>query len=230
MIIFDLETTSADAGEARIVTAFAGVLGDDGTVSDHVDLLARPDGFTIPAEATRIHGITTEKALADGIPLATALALIIELIQAHPDEPIAGQNIAYDFTVLHHELGRALGATIASTGMLDRHVLDSIIFDRFLYKYRKGSRQLENLARIYGVPLGDEAHGARADATAAGQIIQRQLRHPELAGWSFEQLHAAQVQWRAQQSASIEAWLQRTDPEAAIDPGWPLLLSAAVPA
>lgn len=230
MIVFDLETTSADAREARIVTAFAGVLQDDGAIQEFVDLLVRPDGFVIPAQATEIHGITTEAALSNGMPLASALGLLLEMMHAYPDEPLAGQNIAYDLTVLHHELGRMFGATIAATGLLDRHVLDSIVLDRFLFKYRKGSRQLSELALVYGVELGDAAHGARADAIAAGQIIQKQLRHPEITGWSLERLHAAQVEWRAQQSASLEAWLRRNDPEAVVDAGWPIFNSAAVAA
>lgn len=228
MIVFDLETTSANASEARIVTAFAGILHDDGTVGDNVDLLVSPDGFDIPAEATRIHGITTEQARADGMPLPLALGLIVGLMLAHPDEPIAGQNIAYDFTVLHHELDRTLGTGLTAAGVTDRPVLDSIVLDRFLYKYRKGSRALENLARVYGVELGDAAHGARADAIAAGQIVQIQLQQPQIAGWSLQRLHDAQIAWRAEQSAALQSWLRRENPHAVVDPGWPLFNSALV--
>ena len=33
------------------------------------DDIIRPEGFTIPMSATRIHGITTEKAMEEGVPL-----------------------------------------------------------------------------------------------------------------------------------------------------------------
>lgn len=35
--------------------------------------LVRPDGFTIPRDAQRIHGITTKRARAEGKQLATVL-------------------------------------------------------------------------------------------------------------------------------------------------------------
>ncbi|HQN80738.1 MAG TPA: hypothetical protein PLB64_06750, partial [Kiritimatiellia bacterium] len=35
--------------------------------------IIRPQGYTIPPAAARIHGITTERALAEGVVLADAL-------------------------------------------------------------------------------------------------------------------------------------------------------------
>ena len=39
----------------------------------HASRIIRPEGYTIPHEASRVHGITTERALAEGIPLADAV-------------------------------------------------------------------------------------------------------------------------------------------------------------
>ena len=59
MLSFDLETTSANPAEARIVTS--AMVKIQGRKVDSVELLADP-GVEIPAEATQVHGITTEYA------------------------------------------------------------------------------------------------------------------------------------------------------------------------
>ncbi len=63
------------------------------------DYIIKPEGFTIPTDVSRIHGITTDRAIRDGKPLTTALqdfhSLIIEaeVLVAHNmnfDEKIVG--------------------------------------------------------------------------------------------------------------------------------------------
>lgn len=44
-----------------------------------LDVIVRPDGWTIPEEAAKVHGITTEKALDVGIPERMALEMFLEL-------------------------------------------------------------------------------------------------------------------------------------------------------
>lgn len=62
MLSFDLETTSANPLHARIVTsALVRIDGRDVTATE---TLADP-GVEIPAEAARVHGISTEKARAE---------------------------------------------------------------------------------------------------------------------------------------------------------------------
>ena len=65
MLAFDLETTSANPKEARIVTS--ALVRIDGRDVQKVEHLADP-GIEIPQEATSVHGITTEKARAEGRP------------------------------------------------------------------------------------------------------------------------------------------------------------------
>lgn len=230
MIIFDLETTGPDAFSARIVTLYAGILRADGTISREVDLLVRPDGFDIPPEATAVHGITTAQAAAEGsVPLAVALSRARHLFESYQRLPIAGHNLAYDLTVLAEEDRRIAGSSASTwpeTGALRHPVLDSIVLDRHVDKYRRGSRQLTAVAAHYGIEL-DDAHNAKADAVAAGKIVQKLLAHPDLGGLSLMELHAAQVGWRAEQSASLQAYLRRYDPTVNVDPGWPVQIGAA---
>lgn len=67
---FDLETTGTDPFEARMVQASVMVIGANfGVVARR--WLVNP-GVEIPAEAAAIHGITTERARAEGQPAAAA--------------------------------------------------------------------------------------------------------------------------------------------------------------
>ncbi|MBV7412916.1 3'-5' exonuclease, partial [Dermabacteraceae bacterium TAE3-ERU27] len=78
MLSFDLETTSANPIEARIITS-AMVRIEGGNV-DPVELLADP-GVEIPAQASEIHGITTEYAREHGRPHDEVLAETVERIR-----------------------------------------------------------------------------------------------------------------------------------------------------
>lgn len=44
-----------------------------------LDLIVKPDGWTIPDEVASVHGITTERALAVGVPEALAVELLLEM-------------------------------------------------------------------------------------------------------------------------------------------------------
>ncbi|MDH0493347.1 3'-5' exonuclease [Comamonas aquatica] len=46
-----------------------------------MDVIIRPDGWTIPDDMTAIHGISTQKALALGIPEAQAVEMLLALRQ-----------------------------------------------------------------------------------------------------------------------------------------------------
>ena len=72
-----------------------------GNVLANASRLIRPQGFLIPAEASRIHGITTERALAEGVPLAEAVEEAVRQIdQAHS---LVAHNIDFDEKILGAE-------------------------------------------------------------------------------------------------------------------------------
>src|SRR5690606_34711454 len=71
--VFDVETTGSDPREARIVSAALLLCLPDGRVQPGgVDVIVNP-GVPIPDEATAVHGITTERARAEGIEPAEAV-------------------------------------------------------------------------------------------------------------------------------------------------------------
>lgn len=63
--------------------------------------LIQPDGFTIPQEAQRVHGISTERAMADGKPLFAALSEFSDAVGN--SEVIVAHNLRFDETVISAE-------------------------------------------------------------------------------------------------------------------------------
>ena len=112
-LIFDTETTGVPA-RGELVTSpsyphlveLAALLVDDaGREVAMFDLIVRPDGWTIPAEAAAVHGIDQGMALRGGVPLVVALAAYTNL-RAAADE-IVGHNVAFDLDMVEAALHRA---------------------------------------------------------------------------------------------------------------------------
>jgi DNA polymerase-3 subunit epsilon len=224
--VFDLETTGIDVETSRIVSAHVGVIDASGTVVEERAWLADP-GVEIPTQASAVHGITTERARAEGRP---APEVVAEIIAALEDLVARGlaitiYNAPYDLSLLHHEAVRH--------GVAPLHepvpIIDPLVLDRAVDKYRKGKRTLEAAAAFYGVSLTD-AHDAGADAVAAGRIAQALAgRYGDQLAIAGADLHALQVGWCAEQSASFQDYMRRTkDPAFTSSGAWPQRTSAAV--
>lgn len=217
---FDLETTGPDPETARIVTACVVQCGNNEPVQS-ATWLTDVDGETIPDEAAAIHGITTERARAEGKPLAEAVAEIVAALTQviASGVPVVAMNARYDITLLDRE-ARRFGIDPLPAGF---PVVDPFVLDKRFDKYRKGSRKLTALCEHYQVPIGD-AHSADADAIAACRVAWRQgQRYRELSGLSLDNLHTAQVGWAAEQAASLQEYFRKKDPQAVVEGAWPLI-------
>lgn len=76
---------------------------DCNIISQH-DYIIQPKGFSIPPEATRIHGITTEIAKEKGTPIKEVIERFMEDVYAA--NTLVGHNIAFDRRVINTELIR----------------------------------------------------------------------------------------------------------------------------
>lgn len=221
--VFDLETTGIDTETARIVTAFIADVIDDGTggvaVDGEMDLLVNP-GIEIPARATEVHGITTEHAAAHGIdPEQAAVLLAASIAEAASQGiPVVVFNAPYDFTLLDRELRRNGHAPLNMDGV---GVIDPLVIDKHVDKFRRGKRTLEVMTGHYGIRL-DDAHTARADAVATGQLALLLMRHPLLLELDAEARMDLQARAYREQMTSLEAFKRRTDPEFATAKDWPI--------
>lgn len=230
LLAWDLETTGVNVETARIVTAAAIDYkpGDSiDTLQDRSRLWLANPGIRIPAEAAAVHGITTEQARANGRPAAQVADEIADVLAAALSTgiPVVAMNGRYDFTVLDRELHRYELRTLwqrLGGETPPGPVIDPYILDKQADKYRRGSRKLEALAVHYGVTLA-AAHTADADALAAVQVaVAIGEKYPQLQVHP-EQLHVWQIRWAAEQAASFQQHLRKTDPYAVIDGEWPLV-------
>jgi len=219
LAVFDTETTGIDVETCRIVSATVAVLNATGEVEQRIDWLLDP-GVDIPAGATNVHGITTEYAVLHGTDAAAGVAEIVATLRAHLADglPVVAYNAPYDLTLLNREAVRHGVAPLLSPSP----VIDPLVIDKGVDKYRKGKRTLEVTSAFYGVPL-DDAHDAGADAIAAGRVAQAiQRAHGTALPTTLSELHAAQVTWYRQQAESFQDYMRRgRDPEFVADLNWP---------
>ncbi|WP_377271875.1 3'-5' exonuclease [Peterkaempfera sp. SMS 1(5)a] len=224
MASFDVESTGVDVETARIVTASLTMVGG-GQPTEATAWLADP-GIEIPTEASDIHGITTERARAEGRPAREVVEEIAYLLADALQQriPIVAMNARYDLTVLDRECRRhGLPTVTERTGGLTGPVIDPYVIDKQVDKYRKGSRKLTALCEHYGVQLGDDAHEAGADALAAARVAYKlAIRFPKLQV-DLPQLFVWQQKWAAEQAASLQAYFRRKDPKAVVEGAWPLV-------
>lgn len=225
LVGFDLETTGTEPLESRIVTAsIVGVR--NGEVSRQVDWLADP-GIRIPAQASAIHGISSERAGAEGRPAHEVADQIAETLTGYWAQgvPVVAYNAAFDLTLLAAELRRyglpSLSERRGGAGL--GPVIDPYTIDRAVDRYRRGKRTLEAVCVEYGVML-DGAHEASADALAAVRVaLAIAQRHPSVAALAPAELHERQIRWYADWAADFQEFLRKKGTaDAVIDPRWPL--------
>jgi DNA polymerase-3 subunit epsilon len=209
LVCFDLETTGPDPTTARIVTADTLWLNPvDGTIAAHKSYLADP-GVEIPAEATEVHGITTEYARTHGQPAAEVALLVLDDLEAAWTRglPVVAFNACYDLTATDRELRRHHDRELKITGP----VLDPLVIDRGVDRYRKGPRKLPDMCQFYGVTLIN-AHNSAADAEAAGRVLTAQAkRHAVKVGRrDLRSLWGAQRAWHRAWADNYEGYVRRT--------------------
>lgn len=204
LVAFDLETTGVDPMTARIVTATVLVIPEDRQRIEIHEWLVDP-GIPIPMDASKIHGITTEKSRLDGVASIEALPGILAEITTHPGYPLIVFNAAYDLTVLTHEWWRHFGSAIE----LEVPVIDPLVIDRAMDRYRKGKRTLQVMCEQYGVTLSDEdAHTSSGDALATARLAWKISKvYPEIGSAELLDLHNLQKRWYAEHSISFAEYL-----------------------
>lgn len=115
LLFFDTETTgvprnykapASDLKNWPRLVQIAWLLADDnGKEIESAEYIIRPEGFTIPADAAKIHGITTEAALRDGKDLKTVLSEALSRLEKVSQ--LVAHNIDFDEKILGAELLRA---------------------------------------------------------------------------------------------------------------------------
>ncbi|OLY91454.1 DNA polymerase-3 subunit epsilon [Cnuella takakiae] len=162
LIFFDLETTGVDVRNSRIIELYAVKLLPDGSRQECHHLLH--PGCPIPADATKVHGITD----ADVADKPSFLSVAQELALFFSDADLGGFNVqGFDIPLLVAEFGRCGLQPIVEGGV---HVVDvcTLFHKRF-------ARNLTNAVKFYCGEAHANAHSARADVLATIKVLKYQL-------------------------------------------------------
>jgi len=173
-LFFDTETTGLPRNYKAPVTdtrnwprmiQIAWILSDDnGKRIDSQDFIIKPEGFNIPVEASRVHGISTEKAMDEGILLQNVLQEFNQLI-AETDYLVA-HNISFDEKIVGAEFIRKNidSQLFQKPRLCTMHASTEYckIPGRFGYKWPRLS---ELHIKLFGEDF-DDAHDAAADIGA----------------------------------------------------------------
>lgn len=238
MLAFDCETTGVDVETDRIVTA-AVVMIDPGQAPQIRDTVINP-GVDVPDTAAEVHGWTTERVQAEGKPPASELDWIANSLTAAitAGVPLVVANAPYDLTLLDRELRRHGLPTLADRvgGAPLAPVIDPMVVDKALDRYRPGKRRLTDLCATYEARIGD-AHNCTEDALAAARVAYRlgqraqhaltdpeavagvyaDRRYPDRLVHGFQEFgrldaagaHTVQVGWYREQSAGLAQYFRR---------------------
>ena len=204
---FDTETTGVDVTTDRVVTA--AIVRREGGRQAVSTWLIDP-GVEIPEGAAAIHGITTEHARAHGREPVGALDEIARTLAAAllRDEPVVAYNASYDLSLLDAELHRhGLPTLPERIGRPVRVVIDPLVLDRHLDRYRRGKRRLGDLCEHYGVTASAALHAADVDVTATLDVLAALARaFPVVAETPLDEMHEVQVVAHRRWADSFNAW------------------------
>ena len=151
-----------------------------GNCIDHQDYLVKPDGFNIPYDAEKIHGISTELAAEQGISLAEVLEKFNAVLEK--TKFVVGQNVGFDLNIMGAEFVRE----DVANQLQELPVLDTCTeHTAELCKIpggRGGKFKLPTLTELHEFLFNQpfaEAHNATADVEATTRCFLELVRRKE---------------------------------------------------
>jgi len=178
-IFFDTETTgvplnykapTTDSNNWPRLVQLGWILMDSKSnkLSQH-DYIVRPEGFSIPAEAARVHGITTERALKEGRDLTE----VIDEFMADFDKAtfVVGHNISFDQNIIGAELVRLHRPDVMKSKRTYCTMQAGTDFCRIPGRYGYKWPKLQELyVKLFGHDF-EGAHNAMADIEATQECF-----------------------------------------------------------
>ena len=189
-LIFDTETTGlpkrwdapiTDTDNWPRCVQIAWQLHDElGKCIDHQDYLVQPKGFNVPYDAEKVHGISTELATEQGIPLSEVLNKFNKAL--HNAKFIVGQNVKFDLNVMGCEFVREdIANQLQELPVLDTCTEHTAALCK-LPGGRYGKFKLPTLTELHQFLFNkpfNEAHNASADVEATTRCFFELIRREE---------------------------------------------------
>ncbi|MBK6953304.1 MAG: DNA polymerase III subunit alpha [Crocinitomicaceae bacterium] len=186
-LVFDTETTGlpknwnapvSDTSNWPRCVQIAWQLHDEwGNLIEHKDFLIKPEGYNIPFDAEKIHGISTELATDQGFSLQEVLQEFQAVLSK--TKYLVGQNLTFDLNIMGCEFYRMQQETnLSSIPVLDTCTEKTAELCQ-LPGGRGGKFKLPTLTelhfKLFGVPF-NEAHNATADVEATSRCFFELVR------------------------------------------------------
>lgn len=185
-LIFDTETTGlpqnfnaplSDSDNWPRMVQIAWQLHDEeGNLVENQDYIIKPEGYDIPFNATRIHGISTKIAQEQGRDLKEVLEEFNEVLRK--TKVVAGHNIDFDYKIAGAEFYRkGLENVLEKIPSADtmEHGTDYCKLGGGKNGRYKSPKLEELYEKLYGEKF-DEAHNAAADVNATAQVFFEMMR------------------------------------------------------
>lgn len=197
-LIFDTETTGlpkrwdaplSDTDNWPRCIQIAWQLHDAmGNCIEHQDYLVKPEGFNIPYDAEKIHGISTELAQQQGVSLVEVLEKFNAALAKA--KFVVGQNVGFDLNIMGAEFYREnVENVLQELPVLDTCTEHTASLCQ-LPGGRYGKFKLPTLTELHQFLFNQpfaEAHNATADVEATTRCFLELVRRKE---YTVEQLDA----------------------------------------
>lgn len=183
LLIFDTETTGlpVDRNKQAIkepnnwphIVSISWVVLDADTnkIESKNSFIVKPINWTIPLEATKVHGITNEKAMLKGSPLSE----VMEQFSRESYDYLVAHNIQFDFNVLMNaycwDLGMKVNDTLYKrkcTMMLSTDLCK--LQGQWGYRWPKLSELYE--FAFHRKPISSSLHSSLYDTVILAEIVQ----------------------------------------------------------
>jgi len=182
-LFFDTETTGlppkpkppvtdTDKWPRVVQIAWAHVSTDPHAIDRTLSYIIRPDGFTIPKDAAEVHGISTERAEAEGYPRGEVLEAFSRAVGV--SDVLVAHNMSFDLPVVGAELVRVRGTNILQD--VPTICTKEASTDFCKIPFPRGGRGYKwpKLQELHDTLFGetfDDAHDAGADVKAGARCF-----------------------------------------------------------
>ena len=193
-LIFDTETTGLPHNYSAPITdlenwprlvQIAWQLHDSkGKLLSAQNFIVKPEGFTIPYNSEKVHGISTKRALEEGHELTEVLEVFAKDLRSA--QAVIGHNIDFDNRIVGTEYVR-IGKSDQGHGLLDMQKIDTAEVSTEFCQLQggiggklKAPKLIELYEKLFGVKF-DDAHDAAYDVNATAKCFFGLLTHKVIA-------------------------------------------------
>ena len=176
-----------------------------GNCIDNKDFLIKPDGYNIPYDSEKIHGISTELAEKDGYNLLDVLKQFNEAVKE--SKFVIGHNVKFDLNIMGCEFHRAnLQNNLDVANILDTCYEKTALLC-MIPGGRGGKYKFPTLTELHSFLFSKpfaEAHNATADVEATARCFLELIRIKNYSLSELEQSDGYYEDFLKENKSSIE--------------------------